>query len=221
MAELVLHVPDIDESGKDYAFELKPSWLEMTLQDAGLRPDPQYGPGALDVHAQQNGAAEYLVSGGLRAHLLTECGRCLGDAQVPVDTTFATLFTRTAGKAKAKPARARAHEPIEVDDEDDELEHEEFTGNDIVLDALVRETLVLEMPMQPLCSEACQGIALPRRVRPPEDAFAKPGDVDPRLAPLQRLRDNVPPEGEPSSASSAKPSKESPERSSKRSSNKE
>jgi uncharacterized metal-binding protein YceD (DUF177 family) len=76
----------------------------------------------------------------------------------------------------------------------------------------VREHLVLEMPMQPLCSEECQGIALPKHVRPPEDAFAKPGDVDPRLAPLQRLRDNVPPEAGP-----AKPT----ERSNKRSSNKE
>ena len=217
MAELVLHVPDIDESGKEYAFELKPSWLEITLQDAGLRPDPQYGPGALDVHAQQNGAVEYLVTGSLRAHLLTECGRCLGDAQVPVDTKFATLFTRTAGKPKAKPARAREREAIEVDDEDDELEHEEFSGNDIHLDALVRETLVLEVPMQPLCSEACQGIALPKHVRPPEETFGKPGDVDPRLAPLQRLRDNVPRDDHDPSAEP----KDSPERSSKRSSNKE
>jgi uncharacterized protein len=211
MAELVLHVQDIDESGKDYTFELEPAWLESTLRDANLRPDPQYGPGALSVHAQQNGT-EYLVTGSLRAHLVTECGRCLGDARVPVDTTFATLFSRVAGKSKAsKPAR----EVLELDEDDDELEREEFTGNDLVLDELVREHLVLEMPMQPLCSEACQGIALPKHVRPPEDTFGKPGDVDPRLAPLQRLRDNVPPEPEQA------PAAQLPERSDKRSSNKE
>jgi uncharacterized protein len=213
MAELVLHVPDIDESGKNYAFELKPSWLETTLRDANLRPDPQYGPGALSVHAQQNGT-EYLVTGSLRAHLVTECGRCLGEARVAVDTTFATLFNRVGGKGAGK-VRPSPRETLELDEDDDELEREDFTGNDIPLDELVREHLVLEVPMQPLCSEACQGIALPKHVRPPEDAFGKPGErhVDPRLAPLQRLRDNVPPEP----ATPAKP----PERSNKRSSNKE
>jgi uncharacterized protein len=211
MAELVLHVPDIDELGKDYAFELKPSWLESTLRDANVRPDPQYGPGALSVHVQFNGGSEYLVTGSLRTHLVTECGRCLGEARVPVDTTFATLFNRVAGKGRVhKPA---PRETVELDEEDDELEREDFTGNDIPLDELVREHLVLEVPMQPLCSETCQGIALPKHVRPPEDTFGKAGDVDPRLAPLQRLRDNVPPE-------SATPAK-SPERSDKRSSNKE
>jgi uncharacterized metal-binding protein YceD (DUF177 family) len=51
---------------------------------------------------------------------------------------------------------------------------------------------VLEMPMQPLCSPDCTGIAVPKHVRPPEAAFGS-DKVDPRLAPLQRLRDKVPP----------------------------
>jgi uncharacterized metal-binding protein YceD (DUF177 family) len=188
MAKLVLHVQNIDESGKDYAFELTPAWLDETLRDAALRADPAYGPGNLRVHAQQNGT-EYLVNGTLEAHLLTECGRCLGEAKLPVKTVVATLFSRVGGKGKPLPAVQELTE--------DDLQREEFVGQEIVLDDLVREHLVLEVPMQALCSADCTGIPVPERVRPPADVFASAGSVDPRLAPLQRLRDKVPPQPAP------------------------
>jgi uncharacterized protein len=197
MSQFVLHVPDIDEAGKDYAFTLAPDWIESHLKDAVLRADPAFGPGSLEVHAQENDATEFLVTGTLKAHLLTECGRCLGDAKVPVDLQFATLFTRGAGKKH--PGHPTKQERFEATDEDDDdaLQREEFSGYDIVLDDLVREYLVLEVPMQPLCSETCAGIPVPAHLRAPEEAFSSTGAVDPRLAPLQRLRDNVPPKPQP------------------------
>jgi uncharacterized protein len=203
MAELVLHVQDIDETGKDYSFELTPAWLDASLRDATLRADPAYESGRIDLHAQQNGT-EYLVNGTIGVHLLTECGRCLGDAAVDVDVPFATLFHRSSGKpgAPRKPRHERVaiggRAPADAEElgEDDML-REEFAGHDIVLDDLVREHIVLEVPMQPLCSEACQGIAVPEHLRPPEEVFGTKDDgVDPRLAPLKRLRDKVPPNKE-------------------------
>jgi uncharacterized protein len=195
MAELVLHVQDIDETGKDYSFELTPAWLETALRDATLRADPAYESGLLELHAQQNGA-EYLVNGTIAVHLLTECGRCLGDAAVEVDVPFGTLFHRSSGKAGApRKPRVSADEVLELGEDD--MMREEFAGHDIVLDDLVREHIVLEVPMQPLCSEACQGIAVPKHLRPPEEVFGTKDDgVDPRLAPLKRLRDKVPPNKE-------------------------
>lgn len=206
MSQFVLHVPEIDEAGKDYSFTLAPDWIDSHLKDAVLRVDPSYGPGSLAVHAQENAPGEYLVTGNLSAHLLTECGRCLGDAKVPVDLQFATLFTRGAArKGPAKPERYEAsHE-----DEDDGLQHEEFSGNDIALDDLVREYIVLEVPMQPLCSESCEGIAVPAHLRPPAETFGGTGAVDPRLAPLQRLRDNVPPKPQPRQPKDQTPSRRS------------
>jgi len=194
MSQFVLHVPDIDEAGKDFAFSLAPDWIESHLKDGVLRADPAFGPGSLTVHVQENAPGEYLVTGNLSAHLLTECGRCLGDAKVPVELEFGTLFSR--GAAKKGPHKPERYESSD-EDEDDDLQHEEFSGHDIVLDDLVREYIVLEVPMQPLCSEACEGIAVPAHLRPPADTFAGAGAVDPRLAPLQRLRDNVPPKPQP------------------------
>jgi uncharacterized metal-binding protein YceD (DUF177 family) len=216
MPEFALQVIDIDETGKDYSFELKQPWLEQSLADANLRADPELKTGSLEVHAQKNGT-EYLLEGRVRANLTTECSRCLGAAKVPVDTQFATLFARAAGGHGAGhkgPARrhaahkdavhkdgaghgASAPEEVELDEDDDEVVREEFSGHEIVLDNLIREYLVLECPMQPLCSEACTGIAVPKHVRPPEDVFGQSDSkVDPRLAPLLRLRDKVPPNKE-------------------------
>jgi len=197
MAELVVHVPDIDEAGKDYSFQLSPAQQDALLAEAGLRADPQFGSGEVTVHVQLNGT-EYLVTGRVQAHLLTECSRCLGDAPVPVDTELAALFARGEASGSGRDAGGHGHskhpEVEEFDDADldgEDMQRETFAGSDIVLDGLVREHMVLEQPMQPLCSEQCPGIAIPQHVRPPDDVFGKDA-VDPRLAPLQRLRDNVP-----------------------------
>ena len=181
MPPLVLHLQNIDEAGKDFAFELSHAWLDHVLHDATLRADPAYGPGQLHVHIQQNGL-EYLVHGKLRAHLLTECGRCLGDAKVPVDVDLAALFARATQQPQ----------PDVLELTEDDLQREEFTGQDIVLDAWVREHLVLEVPMQPLCSSDCKGIDIPEKLRPEAGVFPSDGGIDPRLAPLSRLRDKVP-----------------------------
>jgi uncharacterized protein len=199
MAEFVLHVTDLDEAGKDYAFELSHAWLDANLSDATLRHDPAFGPGKLQIHAQEN-AGEYLVTGTLSVHLLTDCGRCLGDAKLSVDAVIGTLFACTGGKPSGAPqpasqrrAIAERYERHADEEDDDDMPREEFTGKAIALDELVREHIVLEVPMQPLCSDTCTGIAIPTHLQPPAEVFASTGAVDPRLAPLQRLRDNVPP----------------------------
>ena len=230
MAEFVLHVQDLDEAGKDYAFELSHAWLDAHLGDATVRHDPAFGPGKLQIHAQQNGG-EYLVTGTLNVHVLTECGRCLGEAKLAVDTVIGTLFARAPGRPSGAPhagqarrAQAERYERHADEDEDDEdLPREEFSGNDIVLDELVREHIVLEVPMQPLCSEACTGIAIPTHLQPPADVFPSGAAVDPRLAPLQRLRDNVPPMSQAPSSSEARnqPGNRQPKPKSKPKSNKE
>jgi uncharacterized protein len=194
MSEFALQVQDIDETGKDYTFPLPHAWLETTLAEASLHPDPAAAPGLLQVHAQKNGS-EYLVQGRVQVELTTECVRCLGPAKIPVDTQFVTLFKRVAGTGPREHARELAAElEFDSDEDGEDLSREEFSGHEIALDGLIREYLVLESPMQPLCSADCQGIAVPKHVRPPEDVFGPAdGKVDPRLAPLLRLRDKVPP----------------------------
>ena len=181
MAEFVLQVQDIDEQGKDYSFEVKPAWLDTALSDTPLRRDPAAGSGWVHVHAQRNGS-EILVTGHVEATLIAECSRCLGDTPLDVHTAMTALLTPgEVGEDEGLP------EPVELSTED--LDRTRFSGHEVVLDDLVREHLLLECPMQPLCSESCTGIPIPERVRGKAEDFG--GEVDPRLAPLKQLRDKL------------------------------
>src|SRR5689334_22547970 len=91
MPELVLQVQDIDDRGKDYDFELTPSWLDAALSETSLRRDPSADAGELHVHAQRNGR-EIFVTGELDAALLVPCSRCLGDAKLEVHTSLTALL---------------------------------------------------------------------------------------------------------------------------------
>jgi uncharacterized protein len=179
MPELVLKVQDIDDRGKDYDFELTPVWLDAALADTSLRRDPSAGSGELHVHAQRNGR-EIFVTGDLDAELLVPCGRCLGDAKLPVHTTLTALLV-PGSKADL------ATDPEEGELGEDEPERAYYEGHEVVLDELVREHLLLEAPMQPLCSADCKGIEIPPHLRPPAEDFGD-GKTDPRLRPLEKLR---------------------------------
>jgi len=179
MPEFVLKLHDIDDQGKEFFFPVTAAWLDHVLADTSLRRDPAAAEGALELRAQRNDG-EILVDGRVRAGLLTECSRCLGDALLPVDTRITALLSRT-------PSGDLADE-LELSADDLDRQAGRFEGDTLVLDELVREHLVLECPMQPLCSEACQGIEVPAHIRPKAEDFGGEDAVDPRLRPLQELR---------------------------------
>lgn len=177
MAEFVLQVQDIDEQGKDYTFALEPAWLDTALAESTLHRDPAAAPGRLEIHAQRN-QNEIFVRGAADVDLLVECARCLSDSPLRVHTEITALLSQGDD--------ADLPQEIELDAED--LDRARFTGHEVVLDALVREHLLLEAPMQPLCKPDCPGIEVPKHLRPPPADFGGEGAIDPRLAPLQQLK---------------------------------
>ena len=177
MGQFVLHVPDIEAAGKQYRFAVPASWVASVLEGSDLRADLAAEDGSLDVRADRTGKDDILVTGKLRSRVVTDCVRCLEDAGVDVDVDLAVHFAFRA--ADAPPAE----EPVET--EPSEPDHEHYSGEDIELDGIVREHLILEVPMQPLCAEDCAGIPIPEHVRPPADFGQE--ESDPRLAPLKQI----------------------------------
>lgn len=177
MAEFVLQLKDLDEVGKDYSFDLTPEWLDEALADTPLHRDPGATAGRLQLHAQRNGH-EVLIDGDAEADLLVPCSRCLNDTKLHVHADITALLSQGA--------QGELQEDGEL--ERDDLDRARFVGHEIVLDPLVREHLLLECPMQPLCSESCPGIEVPAHLRPRAEDFGGKGEVDPRLLPLKQLR---------------------------------
>jgi len=193
MATFEIKVQELDSGGKQYSFPIARAWLDQSLSlegrgehDLPLRADPSF-EGDLSVHAEKAGE-DVVVRGRIRTRLLTECSRCLADAPIPVDIEVVALYT----------ARGAGVRPVADADEltPEELDKEFYTGDTVALDDLVRENVLLEVPMQPLCSESCEGLQVPEEIRGPADLSLESEEgapvhegkkVDPRLAPLLQL----------------------------------
>ncbi len=176
MSAFVLQIQDLDEVGRDTSFPIRPDWLETALAETELKPAGREG--RLDVHAQRN-ALDVLIQGTLQAQLAAVCARCLGDVPIDVDLPVTALYS---------PEHMRPTGQDEVEVDPDEVSRDFYSGSEVVLDPMVRELLLLEAPMKPLCSESCEGIPVPEHIRPPEEVFGD--DVpDARFAPLLKLKE--------------------------------
>ena len=118
-----------------------------------------------------------LVSGTARASLVGECARCLEPLTSSIEVTFQELYvysdTRSGGSA-----------------EEDERRLE---GDLIDLEPVVRDAMVLALPLSPLCRDDCPGLCPECGVRLADAGPDHHHDaVDPRWAALQGLLDHRP-----------------------------
>lgn len=171
--EFEINVADLDAAGRDYHFPVRAAWLRGIFEGTDLRAGTH--DGALDVRASKSGN-DVVVHGTLKAEVVTACARCLNDAVVKVDGPFSILMVPAKGKR------------VEDDDENLELDEADvvpYEGETAVLDDVVKDEILLEIPMIPLCSEDCPGMS-PQAVSP--DAASKEPAIDPRLAPLLEIK---------------------------------
>ncbi len=100
----------------------------------------------LDFKGEIEHTAPYFrLNGQLAAELKLMCSRCLGEFVLALDVPISEVYTN---KAEAMP------EP--EDDEADEIGF--FEGDEIDIAPALLKALFLELPMRPLCREACKGI---------------------------------------------------------------
>jgi uncharacterized protein len=165
--ELTISVRDLDAAGKGFQFALRPAWMRGALE--GTEVQPAGGDGALDVRVSKSGT-DVVLRGKLSADLIVPCARCLEPARVAVKEDLSALAVpRSKMRQEARgphPARGEARPAREETDEEEsppDADMIAYDGETLVLDDLVRDELLLAVPMIPLCSEACPGIS-----RPPE-----------------------------------------------------
>jgi uncharacterized metal-binding protein YceD (DUF177 family) len=192
MADLVIPIHQLDSQGKDYVFVLDQAWLDRNLQETEVRGDATQGNGSVEVHAQRNGS-EILVHGKASARLVTECGRCLSPLPLTVTCDLAALYAPQAGSV-----RKVVDDDEDADIDPDAPDREFYTGDEVRIDDLVRDYLLLELPMQPRCEEGsdCANRGLPSSSRGKEGAgksdSSGEGRIDPRLMPLMKLAKGEP-----------------------------
>ncbi|MCP3144809.1 YceD family protein [Pyxidicoccus xibeiensis] len=140
-----------------------------------------------------------LLEGQFSAHVTSECKRCLGpvDMKVPVSFTLNLVpeslvrgddFLKKEDESameKKERAQGEVGGSFELEDADEEV----FDGKTIDLDPIVREQLLLAMPMNAVCREDCKGLCPQCGINWNEakcSCETKP--VDPRLAALKNIK---------------------------------
>ncbi len=108
------------------------------------------------------------------------CGRCLKPVSYPIETKFSEEYN---------PA-----EDLEKEEEQEltgrELDLSYYSNDELDVSELIREQILLSIPMKPLCSADCQGICLKCGKDLNEgDCGCKTEEVDPRLAPLSKFKE--------------------------------
>jgi uncharacterized protein len=95
-----------------------------------------------------------VVRGTLTAEVIVPCARCLEPARIVVREPLSALFV-PGGASSSSHRRDERDEDEAASDEADVVPYD---GETIVMDALVRDEILLGIPMIPLCSEGCAGI---------------------------------------------------------------
>ncbi|MDQ1008071.1 uncharacterized protein QFZ82_002556 [Streptomyces sp. V4I23] len=123
-----------------------------------------------------------LVTGTARASAEGECVRCLEPLRQEVAADFQEMFTYPDADDRGRPA-----EP--VDDEDEDILYLEDGMFD--LESVLRDAVVLALPMQPVCREDCSGLCPECGIRLDDDPDHHHDAVDIRWAALQGLADSL------------------------------
>ncbi len=120
---------------------------DVWLKDAFGRAQIKFkSPLSLHLTVQKD-KDDLFFQGHLKTTFVLTCSRCAEDASYPIDEFFSPVFTHGDEPAKAKDDMAKA-----------ELDISYFKGDEINLGEVIKEQLLLWVPIQPLCSEKCRGM---------------------------------------------------------------
>ncbi|OEU91423.1 YceD family protein [Streptomyces oceani] len=125
-----------------------------------------------------------LVTGTARASLTGECVRCLEPLEQQCEVEFQEMFSYPEADDRSRPADAG--------EEAEEEETFSLEGDLFNLEPVLRDAVVLSLPLQPVCREDCPGLCAQCGARLADDPEHEHDDaVDIRWAALQGLAETI------------------------------
>jgi uncharacterized metal-binding protein YceD (DUF177 family) len=137
-------INEIGDGGLPVNVSVTTEWLASACPDIGARTVAD----GLTFRGQITPTGDdYLVRGELSGDLEAPCARCLEPALVHVDVPITVTFV-PAGTEDVEPESDEEGDPDVVT----------FKGGELDLSDELRDELVLAIPFNPLCDEACRGL---------------------------------------------------------------
>ena len=115
---------------------------EEDIEQAG----PLHAAGVAELLAHSDG--EVRIRGTLSVRMKAECDRCLGEASFPLNANLDLFYRPMSYIAR--------DEEIEIDEGEAEIGF--YEGEGMELEDILREQVLLLLPMQKVCREDCKGI---------------------------------------------------------------
>ncbi len=119
-----------------------------------------------------------LVSGTARVQLTGECSRCLDPISDELEVDLQELYLYPETDARGRVVAGN-------DDEDDEQRH--VVGDHLDLEPVLRDAVVLDLPLAPVCRDECPGLCPECGVRLADEPEHRHDVIDPRWAALGGL----------------------------------
>jgi uncharacterized protein len=119
----------------------------------------------IDIELKLESVAEgVLATANVRSLATGECTRCLDPVEIDIDEDFIELYeysedpriVRKREKKMSERAKAKKQEEDEELDEEDEVR--QMDGDDIDLEGPIRDAIILNLPINPLCTPDCPGL---------------------------------------------------------------
>jgi len=191
------HLPKINvdrvlEEGLELHETLAEALLAEALGDEGGETGFHVtAPSVLSARLNKVSAGVW-VEGKMTLHLGAACKRCLTAAQLELPVEFTLNLIPRSGRAReegeeeaddrGKGERAGS---FELDDADQEL----FDGKMIDLDPIIREQVLLALPMDVVCKDDCKGLCpMCGQNLNEKQCGCEPKFVDPRFAALKDIK---------------------------------
>src|SRR5450631_349633 len=169
------HVRDLEVRASRFDTEIAVGVIDY--QDPKLR---QVGPlrTAGEAKLVMGSLGEIRVSGHVEVSMEADCDRCLEPAPVSVDSDFELLY---------RPITEGYGDEKEIDSGEAEMGF--YEGNGLELNDVLREFVLLTLPMQRVCRESCKGICpLCGQNRNQEECQCHAETSDDRWAALKSLK---------------------------------
>ncbi len=144
---LTVPVERITWEGLDVPLSLDADWFAQWLKEQPGLDFSLKEPLTGNVHLERHDDS-ILLRGRLRGELHFTCSRCLDPFTWPLESNFDLLLMVGSAPAPAQ--------EMELDAE--ELDEEYVQGDELDLNVLLREQILLALPLKPLCREDCRGL---------------------------------------------------------------
>jgi uncharacterized protein len=141
---MFFHIRDLEVRAGHFDVDLGPG--EISFLDPKLcQKGPLQAQGKVELVTGALG--EIRVKGHVIVSMEADCDRCLEPAAFPIDSDFELYYTPVTNSP--------AHE-VEIDKSEAEMGF--YEGDGIELNEVLREYILLALPMQRVCRQDCKGI---------------------------------------------------------------